>query len=96
MVNRTQSEIALQRPECRLDIRQLNITGPQHRRIFRRQIRPQQVVTIALLGLSQFDLLDAKVKRSPRDRLGGRRKGDGYESNERPASFFAAPIRNNN
>ena len=87
MMDRSQSEIALQRPECRFDIRQLDIADPQHRRIFRRQIRPQQVMTIALFGLSQFDFFDAKVKRSPRDRFGGGRKSNGHES-KRAARFF--------
>ena len=58
MINRAESQFALERLECHLHLRQLDIPVPQHRRIFRHQIRSQQIVAIAQLSLLQLLLVD--------------------------------------
>ena len=54
MVDRPDSQFALQRPEHRLDLRQLHIARPQYSRIFAGEIGPEQIMPIPLLGALQL------------------------------------------
>ena len=49
MVNRPNAQVAFQSLERRFDLHQLHVAIPQHRRIFRHQIRAQQIVPVASL-----------------------------------------------
>ena len=51
VINRSNPQFTFERAEHRLDLCQLHIAGPKHRRVAVGQIRPQQIVSIAPLGL---------------------------------------------
>src|ERR1035437_245245 len=60
MIDGTDTQLALQRAKDTLDLRQLHIARPQHRRIFGGEIAAQQIMAVALLGSFQLDLVDLK------------------------------------
>src|SRR6266581_970 len=74
MVDGTNPQVALQGAEGGLDLRQLNVAGPQHRGIFAAEIGAQQIVSIALFEGAQLGLVQMKVKGLASDRLAGLRK----------------------
>ena len=71
VVDGPDSQFALQRAKDTLDLGKLHIAGPQHRRIFSREIAPQQIVAIPLFRGLQLGLVDPKRERLTRDRLAG-------------------------
>ena len=69
MIDRSNSQFRLQRSKHALDLRQLHITRPQHRRIFAGEIAAQQIVPIPLLGRLELRLVGVKRERRARDLL---------------------------
>src|SRR5947199_5846210 len=87
MTNGPDAQFAFQRAEYTLDLRQLYITRPQHRRIFSGEIAAQQIVAVALFGSFQFGLVQLKRKCLTSDRLG--RGGDlNFYEPISPTGFF--------
>jgi len=82
-------------PSSLFSERQLHITRPQHGRVFARQIAAQQIMPSRCCAAFSFCL---SLKREPlfRDRFVRRWQTDLHKAESRPASFFAAPIRNSN
>ena len=87
MVNRPETQLAFEGTEGGFNVGQLNVAGPQHRGVLRRQIGAQQIVAIAPLSLLQLDRIDAEMKRRARDRFGRRRQYQRDEA-ERTARLF--------
>src|SRR6201987_6346145 len=54
------TEFAFQRSKHTLDLRQLHVAGPQHRRVFAREIAAQQIVSVTLLGSLELRLVGMK------------------------------------
>src|ERR1043165_2381069 len=54
------AEFAFQRSKHTLDLRQLYVACPQHRRVFAREIAAQQIVSVALLGSLELRLVGVK------------------------------------
>src|SRR6185436_17210339 len=93
MVDGPDPEFAFQRSKHTLDLRQLHVACPQHRRIFAREIAAQQIVSVALLGSLKLRLVGVKREGIAPDLFILPRKLNLHEAEARPASFFAAPIR---
>src|SRR3954462_10716151 len=60
MIDGPYTEFALQRSKHTLDLRQLHVACPQHRRVFAREIAAQQIVSVALLGRLELRLVGVK------------------------------------
>src|SRR5581483_3673192 len=69
MIDGPDTEFAFQRSEHTLDLRQLHIACPQHRRVFARQIAAQQIMSIALLGSLELLLVGAELEGIASDLL---------------------------
>ena len=69
MMDRADSEFTLQRTKHALDLRQLHIAGPQHRRVFACEIAAQQLVPVALLRGVQFLFVHGKREGLFRNRF---------------------------
>src|SRR5579862_5981443 len=54
------TQFAFQRSKHALDLRQLHVACPQHRRIFTREIAAQQIVPVALLGSLELRLVSVE------------------------------------
>src|SRR5258708_962611 len=90
MMDRPDAQIALQAFERRFDLRQLHVSIPQHGRIFRHQVRAQQIVAVTPLGLFQPGLIQLKSERLARHFLRSLRQVDFHES-EKPAPHPSWP-----
>jgi hypothetical protein len=88
MIDGPNPQFALQRSEYALDLRQLHIAGPQHRRVFAGEIAAQQIVSIALFGSLELRFIGAKRECRARDFLVLFRKPDVYEAESAPCLFL--------
>ena len=96
MVDRANAQIALQTFEGRFDLRQLHVAIPQHGRIFRHQVRAQQIVAVTQFGLFQLGLVELKGERLPRHFLARLGRLIFTNPKARPTSVLAAPTRISN
>src|SRR6516225_6500396 len=62
MVQRTDAQLALHRFKGRLDLCQLYVALPEHRRILAREVRAQQIVAILQLRSRELWPVDAKLE----------------------------------
>ena len=90
MINRTQAQFALQGLESGLDLGELDVTFPEHARIFPGQIRAQQIMTITQFRLAEFLLVDGEGECFASDRFIGFRYPDRDESEGPPGFFFGS------
>src|SRR5689334_16104008 len=60
MIDGPDAEFAFQGSKHTLDLRQLHVAGPQHRRVFAREIAAQQIVSVTLLGSLELRLVGVK------------------------------------
>ena len=73
MMDRPDTQIALQAFERCFDLRQLHVSIPQHRRIFRHKVCAQKIMAVTQLGLFQLHLVQLKRESCSRHFLPGLR-----------------------
>src|ERR1044071_4530571 len=88
MIDGPNTQFTLQRSEYTLDLCQLHIAGPQHRRVCPSEIAAQQIVSIALFGSPELRLVGVKRKCRARDFLIFLRKPDLHEPESPPCLFL--------
>src|SRR5213078_1879302 len=67
MIDGPDPEFALQRSKHTLDLCQLHVACPQHRRVFACEIAAQQIVSLALFGSLELRLVSMKCEGIARD-----------------------------
>ena len=95
MIQRTDTQLALHGFKGRFDLCQLHIALPEHRGILTHEVRTEQIVAILQLRRYELCSVDAKLKAVARHRLAFARELQVQETKALPASFRAAPMRNN-
>ena len=88
MMDRPDAQFAFQAFERRFDLRQLHVSIPQHSRIFRHQVGPQQIVAVPQLGLFQPGFIQSKSEPLSRHFLPRLRQVDFHESKSPPRIRF--------
>ena len=87
MIDGPDSQFAFQRAKNTLDLRELDIARPQHRRIFTAEVAPQQIVPVALFPGFQLGLVHLERERLACDRFARIGKLNLHKA-EGAASFF--------
>ena len=87
MIDRTQAQFTLHGFEGSLDLRELDVTFPQHGRIFPSQIRAQQIMSIPLFRFTELVFVRREGERLARDLFVGLGHANRDEP-KCPSSFF--------
>ena len=95
VIDRPNAQVTFQTLERRFHLHQLHVPIPQHRRVFRYQIRSEQIMPIAQLSIPQLGFVNLERERLACHRLAGWRQLDLHVS-ESATSFGlrrAHPVR---